>query len=127
MPGLSTADEPTTEPGFCRSTDGRLFATADQVRRCLKDEATAARVADALALAGVSTAKANQEMGRRLQAEDKLEAERATSDERLVAQVELVQENDRLRRRPRGWQVVVVAAAAIVVGGAIGYGVGQLK
>lgn len=118
--GPTTLSAQETDPPICTTTDGRLFATPDQVRKCLVDEKKAAELDEAIADAATATGRANTKAGEVAQLESQLAGERATSDSRLV---ELVQ----LRKRPRVWVVVVVTVVAVVVGGAGGYAVGQSR
>lgn len=83
---------------------------------------TAKRVDEALKAAGVATGLTNIEVGKRVAAEQQRDAERQTSDERLVEIVELRQDVAQLRRRTRTWVVIVITIAAAVVGG-IGTGI----
>lgn len=111
--GPITAIAQETEPPICRTTDGRRFATDEQVRKCLKDEKTAQRVNDAVAASEAATAKANAEAGRRAELASLLVKERAMSDGRLVTNTLLEERVAELEERPHlVWGVVV----GVVVG-----------
>ena len=118
--GPSTLQAQTTEPPLCKTTDGKHFASADQVRKCLKDSKTADRYAEAKTASAAAVANANAEAGRRVEVQAQLTAERGTSDERLVQVVKLGQRVAQLERRWKPWVVVVVGVVAFSAGGLAG-------
>lgn len=126
MLGPTTLIAQETEHPICRTTEGKLFATADQVRKCLVDERKAQRVDEAVAASSEATAAANTEAGKVVKLEELLNEERATSDARLVRNVELDHQVADLERRPKRWAAVVIGVAAFVAGGAAGYAIGSV-
>ena len=125
--GPSTLIAQQTEPPICKTTTGKHFATADQVRKCLKDARTAESYDAAVAAVDRATAKANGETRRADQLEQDRKAERTISDQRLIQLTEVKEENKGLRKRPKTWQLALVSAAAFVAGTAVGFAAEKFK
>lgn len=125
-PLTATAQNTESEPPICRTTDGRRFATDDQVRKCLLDAARAKKVDEANAASAAATGTANQEKGRRLQLQADKDAADAKADRNLAARVRTEQENEQLRKRPTKVVAVIIAVAAFLLGGAAGFGGAKL-
>jgi len=111
-------------PSTALAQSGEVCISEDRARKCAAlIEAGQAGLLDRLR---ECEARLNQRSGALDELRAQYRAEQEQTD-RLASKVgALAEDKKRLRRRPKRWIPWVVGAAALLVGGGVGYGVGSI-